>query len=171
MLSAVKDIGKLIIEREGRDTLDILVEDPDSNGSYKKVITIIVEQKEKGFEFAGVETEEYDSGKIMKYLYRSGAANGADLSPTAKLSGKPEGTFDRKILGWFNILDDKKIKLTDEEKTFLSNIRDVLKKNTDFIKLEILTIRENTPKKRRNCSNFKSKATKFIKIRRGLSGI
>jgi len=147
MLSAVKDIGKLIIEREGRDILDILVEDPDSNGSYKKVITIIAEQKDESFEFAGVETEDYDSGKIMKYLYRSGAANGADLSPTAKLSGKPEGTFDRKILGWFNILDDKKIKLTDEEKAFLSGIRDVLKENADFIKSEILAIRENTPKK------------------------
>ncbi|WP_222927609.1 TM1802 family CRISPR-associated protein [Biomaibacter acetigenes] len=63
MLSAVKDIGKLIIEREGRDLLSILVEDPDSNGSYKKVITIVLEQKDNGFKFAGVETEEYDSGK------------------------------------------------------------------------------------------------------------
>jgi CRISPR-associated protein Csh1 len=147
MLSAVKDIGKLIIEREGRDLLSILVEDPDSNGSYKKVITIVLEQKDNGFKFAGVETEEYDSGKKMKYLYRSGAANGADLSPTAKLSGKPEGTFDRKILGWFNILDDKKTKLTDAEKIFLNGIRDVLKENAGFIKREILTIREKTPKK------------------------
>lgn len=156
MLSAVKDIGKLIIEREGRDLLSILVEDPDSNGSYKKVITIVLEQKDKVFELAGVETEEYDSAKIMKYLYRSGAANGADLSPTARLT-EPEGTFDRKILGWFNILDDRKTKLTDEEKAFLSGIRDVLKENAGYIKEEILAIREKTPKKEKMVVTLKIK--------------
>jgi hypothetical protein len=30
-----------------------------------------------------VDREEYDSSKKMRYLYRSGAANGPDFSPTA----------------------------------------------------------------------------------------
>lgn len=147
MLTAVKEVGKLIIEREGRQLLDILVEDPNSNGSYKKVITILFNQRDSEVEFVDVELEQYEDGKKMKYLYRSGAANSSDFSPTAKLSGKPEGTFDRKILGWFRILDDKTINLESQEKVFLEAIREHLEKNGDYIKNKILEIRENTPKK------------------------
>lgn len=147
MLSAIKELGELIIEREGRELLDILVEDPNSNGNYNKVITIVFAQKNKSVEFLDVEQEQYDNYKKMRYLYKSGAANSSDLSPTAKLSGKPEGTFDRKILGWFKILDNKKVGLSEDERAFLVSICDLLEKNSNHIKEEILKIREETPKK------------------------
>ena len=148
MLSAIKELGELIIEREGRELLDILVEDPNSNGNYNKVITIVFAQKNKSVEFLDVEQEQYDNYKKMRYLYKSGAANSSDLSPTAKLSGKPEGTFDRKILGWFKILDNKKVGLSEDERAFLVSICDLLEKNSNHIKEEILKIREETPKKK-----------------------
>lgn len=147
MLSTIKELGELIIEREKRELLDILVEDPNSNGSYTKVITILFTVKDKTVEFSGVEQEQYDDYKRMKYLYKSGAANSYDLSPSAKLSGKPEGTFDRKILGWFKILDNKKVELSQDERVFLVSVRDLLEKNSTSIKNKILKIREETPKK------------------------
>lgn len=147
MLSAVKEIGKLVIEREGRQPLEVLVEDPNSNGSYKKVITIVLEKKEREIEFVGVELEDYDSAKKMKYLYRSGAANGADFTPSAKLAKDPKGTFDRKILGWFDILDKKNIEISLEEREFLTGIREQLVQNADAIKSEILKIRDEIPGK------------------------
>ena len=147
MLTAIKELGELIIERERRDLLDILVEDPNINGTYTKVITIMFAQKNGEIDFLGVEQEQYDNSKKMKYLYKSGAANSSDLSPTAKLSGKPEGTFDRKILGWFRILDNKKVELSETERLFLESIRDQLDSDSDHIKEKIVTIREETPRK------------------------
>lgn len=147
MLSAIKELGELIIEREKRELLDVLVEDPNSNGNYTKVITIVFVLNDKKVEFSGVEQEQYDEYKRMKYLYKSGAATSSDLSPTAKLSGKPEGTFDRKILGWFKILNNKKVELSEDERWFLASLRDLLDKNSTLIKSQILKIREETPKK------------------------
>lgn len=147
VLSAIKELGQIIIEREKRELLDVLVEDPNSNGSYTKVITIVFTVNDKKVEFTGVELEQYDAYKRMKYLYKSGAANSSDFSPTAKLSGKPEGTFDRKILGWFKILDNKKAELSQSEREFLTSVRDLLEKNSTIIKNKILKIREETPKK------------------------
>ncbi|MCF6095771.1 TIGR02556 family CRISPR-associated protein [Thermovorax subterraneus] len=147
MLSAVKEIGRLVIEREGRQPLEVLVEDPNSNGNYKKVIAIVFEKLNKEIKFCGVELEDYESSKIMKYLYRSGAANGADLTPSAKLAKDPTGTFDRKILGWFAILDKRDIKITGEEREFLASIREQLEKNAETIKNEIYRIRDEIPGK------------------------
>lgn len=147
MLSAVKEIGKLTIEREGRQLLDVLIEDPNSNGTYEKVIAITFDKIGDEIKFSSVELEDYEKSKIMKYLYRSGAANGADFTPTAKIAKDPRGTFDRKILGWFAILNKKQIKLTDEERKFLESIKDQLEKNAQVIKDEISSIRDETPKK------------------------
>ncbi|MDI3535047.1 MAG: CRISPR-associated protein Csh1 [Thermosediminibacterales bacterium] len=147
MLSAVKEVGKLVIEREGRSLLDVLIENPNSNGSYKKVIAIVLEQKNGQVRFAGVEQEDYEEAKVARYLYRKGAARGADITPTARITDKPEFTFDMKILGWFGILDEKKLDISKEKRDLLGGIRNELKKNGDFIKKEILRIRQETPKR------------------------
>lgn len=147
MLGAIKDLGELIIKREEKDVLEVLVEDPDSTGNYKNVITICFKQENGELIFSGTELEEYAESKIMKYLYRSGAKNGSDLSPTAKLSGKPEGTFDRKILGWFKVLDNPKLDISNEDKKILGNIRQILDKNANDIKDKIVSFRKAIPNK------------------------
>jgi len=148
MLVAVKEIGQLRIEQEKLTPLQVLVEDPDSSGNYKKVIAIVLEEQTGNkWGFKGVEQEEYDSAKIMRYLYKSGAANGADLTPIARLSGKPKVTFENKILGWFKILDEKHLHIADQEKDFLSQIKEQIVKNADHIVNEILRIRDETPNK------------------------
>ncbi|MBM7582840.1 CRISPR-associated protein Csh1 [Caldicoprobacter guelmensis] len=148
MLVAVKEIGQLRIKQEKLDPLEVLVEDPDSNGSYKKVIAIVLEQKSDGaWDFKEVGPEEYDKSKVMRYLYKSGAANGADFTPTARVSGKPGVTFDNKIIGWFDILEERDLPISKEEREFLNQIKEALSKNADYLKNEIIRIREETPNK------------------------
>nr|WP_243426443.1 TIGR02556 family CRISPR-associated protein [Caldicoprobacter guelmensis] len=145
---AVKEIGQLRIKQEKLDPLEVLVEDPDSNGSYKKVIAIVLEQKSDGaWDFKEVGPEEYDKSKVMRYLYKSGAANGADFTPTARVSGKPGVTFDNKIIGWFDILEERDLPISKEEREFLNQIKEALSKNADYLKNEIIRIREETPNK------------------------
>lgn len=148
MLGAVKELGQHIIDINKKDVLDVLIEDPNSTGNYKNVITINLEQNGQDVvSFLNTKLEDYDNTKKMEYLYRRGSGTGSDFSPTAKLSGKPEGTFDRKILGWFKILDEKDTRLSEEDRDFLSSIRSELEKNSDYIKEEIVNYRESIPKK------------------------
>ncbi|MCM8901268.1 TIGR02556 family CRISPR-associated protein [Caldicoprobacter algeriensis] len=148
MLVAVKEIGQLRIKQEELDPLEVLVEDPDSNGSYKKVIAVVLEQRADGaWDFKEVGLEEYDKAKVMRYLYKSGAANGADFTPTARVSGKPSVTFDNKILGWFDILKERDLPISKEEREFLNQIKEALSKNADYIRNKVIQIREETPNK------------------------
>lgn len=146
MLTAVKEIGELVIEREGREPLEILVEDPNANGRYKNVAAIVFAQQGERLEFAGVEQEEYETVKKMRYLYKSGAANGPDFSPTAKLTA-PEKTFPMKVSGWFRVLDEKTLVLSPAEKVFLETLRELLKKNGPLIVERLSALRKQTPKK------------------------
>ena len=146
MLGAIREIGRLRIKQEELTPLQVLVEDPDSNGRYEKVITIMFEQGCSGnWTFKDVELENYEKTKVIRYLYKSGSASGADFTPTARLSGKPEGTFDRKILGWFIILNDKELPISSHEIDFLNHIKDELNSNALHIKQEILRIRDEIP--------------------------
>ena len=149
MLSAIKDLGQLIIKEEKKDALDIFVEDPNVTGNYTKVITIEIALDSTGCEFSGVDIENYDSQKMMRYLYRRGSSGGADFSPMAKISASPAGTFERKILGWFRVLENKKISLQEEDRKFLEDLRQVLSENEDEIKEKILNFRKTIPQKER----------------------
>ncbi|NMA72964.1 MAG: TIGR02556 family CRISPR-associated protein, partial [Bacteroidales bacterium] len=149
MLSAIKDLGRLVIKEEEKDALDIFVEDPNITGNYTKVITIEIKLALTGCEFSGVSIENYESKKKMKYLYRRGAPSGADFSPMAKISSKPVGTFERKILGWFRVLDNKNISLQESDKRFLEDLQQILTENEDEIKEKILNFRKTIPKKER----------------------
>ena len=111
MLSAIKELGEMIIEVEQKTPLEVFVQDPNKSGDYTKVITINFTLKNSTVNFTGVEFEEYTEDKIIKYLYRKGSGSGSDYTPTAKLTDKSEGTFSRKILGWFKILDDKRFRI------------------------------------------------------------
>jgi len=65
VIDAVLDVGKYALSKEKKiDIADILVEDPASSDSYKHVLTIGLDKKGKGFEFAGVGLEDYSKRKI-----------------------------------------------------------------------------------------------------------
>jgi len=146
MIEAIKEIGEIIIQREKKDQMEIMVEDPNISGKYTQVVTIILEKRGNQVSFEEVDREEYDSSKKMRYLYRSGAANGPDFSPTAKLT-EPQKTFTNKILGWANRVLQKNADLSLEEKELLHSLKRELEANRDRIIGEIQKIREEIPRK------------------------
>lgn len=147
MLEAVKELGDIILQSENKDRLSIFIENINSNGRYNKCLAIILGEKEEKITYEDLEEEPYDNGKLKKYLYRSGSANGADYSPTAKLT-EPQKTFNNKILGWFRILSSKELlDISDEDKNFLAKVKNVLEKNKDNIIKAIKDKKGEMPKK------------------------
>ena len=157
MIEAVKEIGEYSLEKAGRrleDPTDIVIEDPDSNGTYKHILGIRVNKNENGFGYAGIELEEYSKSKIKQYLYKQGDPNGTDLTPTSRITDIDK-TFSNKTIKWFaNITKENQIIFIDEEIEFLNRLNDCLKSNTDAI-LSDLTIKYNTlDKKDRSIITF-----------------
>lgn len=147
MLEALKELGDIILEKEKKSPLESLVEDPNANGRYNNVCVIVLEKYEENLKFIDVELEEYRRDYKMRYLYRSGSANGPDFSPTAKLT-EPEKTFRMKIFGWFNkLLKDKSLGISPDERELLSKIYTELDKNAEHIVESISRIRQEIPKK------------------------
>lgn len=146
MIEAVKEIGEYSLEKSGRrleDPTDIVIEDPDSNGTYKHILGIRVNKNEKGFEYAGIELEEYSKSKIKQYLYKQDASRGTDFTPTGRIT-EIDKTFKNKILLWFtNITKENQIVFIDDETEFLRGLNDCLKSNTEAILLD-LKIKYNT---------------------------
>ncbi len=146
MIEAIKEIGEYSLEKSGRRLeypTDIVIEDPDSNGTYKHILGIRVNKNEKGFEYAGIELEEYSKSKIKQYLYKQDAARGTDFTPTGRVT-EIDKTFKNKILLWFtNITKENQIVFIDDEIEFLKGLNYCLKSNTDAI-LSDLKIKYNT---------------------------
>ena len=108
MITAVKDIGEILLEREKKEPLDILIENPDSGGKYD---TALVLEFDKDLKFQKVKAEELKKENYKIYLYKRGASQGVDFSPTSRIT-TVEKTFNR-FINWFknhkNILDFEKI--------------------------------------------------------------
>ena len=85
MLAEIKALADIISAEKGLDKLEILVQNPKVK-SYLHAITIDIDYTEKEFELTGVSLEQLSDEKRLAYLYRPGAPNGADLSPTAKIT-------------------------------------------------------------------------------------
>jgi CRISPR-associated protein Csh1 len=67
---------------------------------------------------------DYKQNLKEKYAYRSGSANGANLSPSAKLT-EIQKTVNNKIIKWFAKYKDSEA-VEPEEKEFLENIEQEL---------------------------------------------
>jgi len=150
LIEGVKEIGEYSLEKDGRrleDPTDIVIEDPDSNGTYKHILGIRVNKNENSFEYAGIELEEYSKSKIKQYLYKQGASRGTDLTPTGRVT-EIDKTFTNKILLWFtNITKENQIVLLDDEIVFLKGLNDCIKLNTETILSDLKVKYDNLDKK------------------------
>ncbi|MBC7334603.1 MAG: TIGR02556 family CRISPR-associated protein, partial [Actinobacteria bacterium] len=109
MIKSVKEIGELVLKREGKDLLNVLIDNPNPLGKYPYVICIELKQKGDDLKFSDVVMEEFEEGKIGKYLYKRIGGFGPDLSPTSRVGREIEVTLQRKILGWFRMVSKKDI--------------------------------------------------------------
>ncbi|KGG80601.1 hypothetical protein Y919_05385 [Caloranaerobacter azorensis H53214] len=135
-LSAVCELGKKrledIINKNGGDVLELFVENPNDNGTYNTVLEINLN---KDFDYIGINIAEFRKDFILKYLYKKGAANGADYTPTARLTA-PEKTFNKKILKCLEdtIKEYKEHKEIDIIKRLLDTLKDNQEKIINDIK-------------------------------------
>ncbi len=134
MINAIMKIGEWAGEKEGTlGTLRNFIQDPNSTGRYRKVIIILLEEKEGNYNFKDVDLEEFREDYILRYLYRKGSSSReTDITPTSRLSGKDIGhTFANRILKCLlNIKDNKTdYKLSGAEEKEVEKIIEVLDTN------------------------------------------
>jgi len=140
MLTALKNVGQLLLENEQKEVIDILLENPDSNGTYK---TVFVLEFDKDLKFKDVVVEEFKGENWKIYLYkRASGSNAPDFSPTSRIT-EPEKTLEGKILRWFenhkNIPEINKIyeELKNHKNKILAEIEQNQTKDGRIITLKI----------------------------------
>lgn len=123
MLNALYELGKLWIEKENLDKIDVLLDAEKLKKSTEKVILVELNQIDENFEFNRVFLKDYDSQDNLKYLYRSGSTSGTDITPSCLIT-EPEKTFNNKFFRWFE---------QNQKNDFLKNILACLSDNKNQI--------------------------------------
>lgn len=114
MIQAIMELGKQNLEREGRDTSDllsILVQDPNQTKRYPFTFIIIFDSKDNKLSYREILLDHTSKNKVIKYLYRRKGSAGANYTPTCIISKDFPTAFKNRIEGWF-----KKIKKTKDGK-------------------------------------------------------
>lgn len=144
MLSAIRDIGKWQIAKSSKNELDVLIKEPNfKNGG--KVVFIKINLDEKRIE--GVELEDYDSGKIQKYLFRGGVSQGPNPTPISIINiKKPQITYNGKIEKWFVKYSNSE-DISKDDNDFIENIKYILLDHHDQIVQAIEACIADIPKK------------------------
>ena len=149
MIEAIRNIGEYALEKEGKsvnDPLKIFIDNP-ANKNTKNILFIHLKEENREFKYINVEIEEYSKEKLDQYLYKKGAPNGTDITPTSMIV-KIEKTFNIKILNWFlKYYSDK----NNQKNSMLQNIYLTLKENKE----KILQDLKNKFEKENNIISFK----------------
>lgn len=135
MLSSIREIGRWQINKSGKNELDILIKEP----KFKVGVFIMIDIDKNSFE--RVESEEYDSSKDNRYLFRGGISQGPNPTPVANIpnikKGKSEEetqrnlesqvrkTFNGKIQKWFDKYTNSNA-ISEEDRNFLGKIKKIL---------------------------------------------
>lgn len=105
MLDALYKLGKLYIEKENLDEIDILLDN-------KKIGAVVLvefnEDNDGNIKYNKVYQEDYDSKNKVKYLYKKGSSRGTDITPSCLIT-ELDKTFNNKFVKWFNNNKDKNI--------------------------------------------------------------
>lgn len=101
MLNSLYELGKLWIEKENLETIDVLLDAEKLKKRTKKVILVELDEiSENNFEFNKVSLKEYDPKDNIKYLYKSGSSRGTDITPSCLIT-ELDKTFNNKFFKWF----------------------------------------------------------------------
>ncbi|WXG47268.1 MAG: TIGR02556 family CRISPR-associated protein [Candidatus Atabeyarchaeum deiterrae] len=128
MIEAVAELGEYMLSKEEKGGLSTLVDDPRA----KHVLSIVLKRTSGGCEYEKVELEEYDFASKEKYLYRRGASQGSNVSPSSVLLD-PQRTFEKKFLYWFSDENMKRLRLAPEERGKFAEIKATLERNKERI--------------------------------------
>ncbi len=128
MIEALYKIGKI---QEAASFLEELVEEIGDN--YKYVFKILFDISNPGnISYQGIELEEFDPVKKMKYFYKPKKGNSADFTPTSKVTtllktlNLKSGVFDKMI-------NDHGNKMNSETKNFILLLKSVCNEKREKI--------------------------------------
>ncbi|MGN0177185.1 MAG: TIGR02556 family CRISPR-associated protein [Methanobrevibacter sp.] len=135
MLKAIYNLGKLWIEAENLDKINILLDSGKLNKNTRDVIVInLIKSSDGSFEYNRVYHESFDPEKNVKYLYKKGSSRGTDITPSCLLTD-PKKTFNNKFLKWFN--NNK------EKNEMYRKINDLLDSNKEQIFNDLVELHES----------------------------
>lgn len=172
MLDAIYKLGKLYIEKDGLDEIEVLL---DNKSNISKVLVINLSQNENGqLNYENVYQEDFQPDKQLKYLYKKGSSNGPNITPSSLIT-EVDKTFNKKFIKWFekynknelykqlgNLFSDRKediqkdleeihknLNLNKNENVLLTFVitKDDEKKYIGDIEDFIISLRENSAKK------------------------
>ncbi|MEM0492537.1 MAG: TIGR02556 family CRISPR-associated protein [Candidatus Thermoplasmatota archaeon] len=153
MMKAISELGEYLIHKERKKPLSILVENPET----KYVLSVVLRKRSDDYKYEKVELEEYQERNKDRYLYRRGASQGANVTPSSIVTDLKK-TYNKKFLYWFseNNLGTLGISNTEEfikiknalEKNQLKILNDIKKSLSDLDSKEqkqgiLLTIKFN----------------------------
>lgn len=135
MIEAVGKIGEYVqTNGAGGDSLSTYIENPNSNGKYKSALVVLLRENDGEYSFSRVILDDFKTDFGL-YLYKKGAPNGTDATPTSKLAGNLEKTFQNRFIKWFENFDSYDI--SEDEKNILRKMKIALNDQRDKILAEL----------------------------------
>jgi CRISPR-associated protein Csh1 len=135
LIEAVSKIGDYVQKNaKGGDSLSTYIENPNINGKYKSVLLVLLSEKDGEYSFSRVILDEFKTD-FKLYLYKKGAPNGTDATPTSKLAGNLEKTFQNRFLKWFESYDSYDV--SEDEKETLRKMKLAITDQKDKILAEL----------------------------------
>ncbi len=132
-IEAVRRIGDYVQQNSGGgDSLSTYIENPNSNGKYKYALVVVLNEVEGDYSFNRVLLDEFKDPNL--YLYKKGAPNGTDATPTSKVAGQMEKTFNR-FLKWFENYESYDV--SEDDKNVLMKMKTALSDQKDRILTEL----------------------------------
>lgn len=121
LLDSVYKLGKLSIEKEGLDEIDVLL---DNKNIGAVVLVEFIMESNGNILYSKVFQEDYDSKNKVKYLYKRGSSRGTDITPSCLVTDLDK-TFNNKFLKWFDNNKDKN--------DFFNSLNEVIMNEKDVI--------------------------------------
>ena len=130
LLDALYKLGKLYIEKENVDEIDVLL---DNKKIGAVVLVEFLEDSNGNFSYNKVYQEDYDKQNKVKYLYKKGSPRGTNITPSTLIGKSLETTFNIKFLKWFeNNKDDSIIfnklyaEISDNSEKIYNDLNDIV---------------------------------------------
>lgn len=124
MLNSMYEIGKLWVEKEDINTINIILDSSSLKNTSKVLFVDLNIDDEENVSYKEVSLSDYSKSKNLNYLYKKGSSRGTNLTPSSLITG-PEKTFNLKFLKWFEN--------NAKNSELVSKIFEVLKENEEEI--------------------------------------
>jgi len=131
LLDAVYNLGKLNIEKEDFDEIDVLL---DNKNIGAVVLIEFIEESDGSIYYNKVYQEDYNSENKVKYLYKKGSSRGTNITPSSLLGKSLETTYSIKFLKWFE---------NNKDNEFISKFYDEIFDKKDIIFDHLSSIIDN----------------------------